>query len=87
MLKARFPCPVRWMVVMRFLSEEKGTSPTRGYWHHTSSPIPALAAATTRAPSVGSPRTCHEPSTLHRRESLQSTPASRRRWRLSGRGP
>src|SRR4030042_1266669 len=60
------------MVVMRFLSEENGTSPMRGSLFSRSSFCrPAFAAATINAPSVGSPFTVHfasffsSPASLH----------------------
>jgi len=53
----------RWMVLISLRSEENGTSPTRGRrWSSASDWSPAFRAATSNAPSVGSPSTTHRPS-------------------------
>src|SRR5919106_2068165 len=75
----RLPPSILWIVVILFLSELKGNSPILGHCSLVSSlPSPALAARTTRAPSVGSPLTDHLPpasksvASLHRIPPLKS---------------
>ena len=58
---------------MRFRSEEKGNSETRGnLLLHWSCSIPPFPAKATKAPSVGSPKTIHSPCCCCRTASLQT---------------
>ena len=55
--------PSRCIVLISLRSEEKGTSATRGSRSSSASELsPAFRAATSSAPSVGSPSTVHRPS-------------------------
>ena len=72
------PSALGWMVDMSLREESKGSSSRRG-WASSSLFLssPSLAAATTRAPSVGSPWAAGAPARHSSRASLHRQPAVR----------
>ena len=88
------PSASRCQVAMKRCCDSKGIESSRG---HSALPMccvkPAFCPSTSRAPSVGSPTTCHTPWSSRSCASLHSTPArrasDRAAWRLVSitRGP
>ena len=70
------PLLSRCQVAMKRCSDSNGIESSRGQACSPSACVnPVLPPSTSRAPSVGSPTTCHWPSSSFRRASLHSTPA------------